>query len=117
MGAGAETANLTLLVDGEEPKEEEVNKEEEGAIVLTLDWNAKNLNVGQGIVVTCSGQAGLVFSSTLSSCPSDCRKEGWVSASSVSELIHVGGLPDPTEIKKYLGSPEKIEFPEGKPQP
>ena len=61
MGAGAETANLTLLVDGEEPNEEEVAREEGGAIVLTLHWNAKNLNVGQGVVVSCSGQAGLVF--------------------------------------------------------
>ena len=64
MGAGAETANLTLLVDGEEETGEEVKKEEGGGgIVLTLDWRARNLTVGQAVVVTCNGQAGSVASS------------------------------------------------------
>ena len=62
MGAGAETANLTLLVDGEEQTREEVKMEEGGGeIVFTLDWRARNLTVGQAVVVSCNGQAGLVF--------------------------------------------------------
>ena len=63
VGAGAETANLTLLVDGEEQTGEEVKMEEEGRgeIVFTLDWRARNLTVGQAVVVSCNGQAGLVF--------------------------------------------------------
>ena len=62
VGEGQETANLTLLVDGEEQKGEEVTKEESGnGIVLTLDWSARNLTVGQGVVVSCTGQAGSVL--------------------------------------------------------
>ena len=62
MGEGQETANLTLLVDGEEQKGEEVTKEESGnGIVLTLDWRARNLTVGQSVVVSCTGQAGSVL--------------------------------------------------------
>ena len=62
VGAGAETANLTLLVDGEEQTGEEVKMEEgRGEIVFTLDWRARNLTVGQAVVVSCNGQAGLVF--------------------------------------------------------
>ena len=60
MGGGAETANMTMLVDGEEQRGEDVKKEERGAIVLTLDWIARNLTVGQAVVVSCNGQAGLV---------------------------------------------------------
>ena len=66
VGAGAETANLTMLVDGEEQTGEEVKKEEGGAIVLTLDWSARNLTVGQAVVVSCNGQAGLVVSVIIS---------------------------------------------------
>jgi len=126
VGAGAETANLTLLVDGEEQRGEDVKKEEGGAIVLTLDWSARNLTVGQAVVVSCNGQAG---------------KEGWASVSSVSELIPVGGLPEQPEGKRPLESPElssmsqvihvdglpeqpkgqkpleQLEVPEGKQQP
>jgi len=91
VGAGAETANLTMLVDGEEQRGEDVKKEEGGAIVLTLDWSARNLTVGQAVVVSCNGQAG---------------KEGWASVSSVSELIPVGGLPEQPEGKRPLESPE-----------
>jgi len=126
VGAGAETANLTMLVDGEEQRGEDVKKEEGGAIVLTLDWSARNLTVGQAVVVSCNGQAG---------------KEGWASVSSVSELIPVGGLPEQPEGKRPLESPElssmsqvihvdglpeqpkgqkpleQLEVPEGKQQP
>ena len=60
MGTGEETANLTLLVDGKE--QEEVTKEASGnGIVLTLDWTARNLTFGQGVVVSCTGQAGSVL--------------------------------------------------------
>jgi len=130
VGAGQETANLTLLVDGEEQKGEEVTKEESGnGIVLTLDWSARNLTVGQGVVVSCTGQAG---------------KEGWASVSSVSELVPVGGqqlpegkeplespdvssmsqmisvgggLSEQAEGKKPVESPEQLVLPEGKQQP
>jgi len=128
VGAGAETANLTLLVDGEEQTREEVKMEEGGGeIVFTLDWRARNLTVGQAVVVSCNGQAG---------------KEGWASVSSVSELIpvgglpeqpegkvespnvssmsqivQVGGLPEQPEGKGLFESPEQLEVPEGKQQP
>jgi len=130
VGAGAETANLTLLVDGEEQTGEEGVKKEEGkgGIVLTLDWSTRNLTVGQAVVVSCNGQAG---------------KEGWASVSSVSELVPVGGLlPEkPEEGNKTVESPElssisqimqsfmlaeqpegqkpleQLELPEGKQQP
>jgi len=75
IGAGAESANLTLLVDGEEQNGETVN-DNHGSLILTLDWSAQNMSVGQGVVVSCNGRTG---------------KEGWASASSVSELIIVGG--------------------------
>jgi len=83
VGAGEEGANLTLLVDGEEPREGETKEESSSGIVLTLDWRARNLTVGQSVVVSCTGQAGNV---------------GWASVSSVSELIPVGGqMPDGKE--------------------
>jgi len=130
VGAGQETANLTLLVDGEEQKGEGVTKEESSnGIVLTLDWSARNLTFGQGVVVSCTGQAG---------------KEGWASVSSVSELVPVGGqqlpegkeplespdvssmsqmisvgggLSEQAEGKKPVESPEQLVLPEGKQQP
>jgi len=125
VGAGAETANLTLLVDGEE----QTGEVKGGGIVLTLDWSGRNLTVGQAVVVSCNGQAG---------------KEGWASVSSVSKLIPVGGLllPEkPEEGNKTVESPglssmsqmmqsfmlaeqpegkkplEQLELPEGKQQP
>ena len=45
------------------------------------------------------------FISTFSSCPTGCRKEGWASVSSVSELIPVGGLPEKPEGKEIVESP------------
>jgi len=62
-------------VDGEEQNGETVN-DNHGSLILTLDWSAQNMSVGQGVVVSCNGRTG---------------KEGWASASSVSELIIVGG--------------------------
>jgi len=89
VGTGEETANLTLLVDGKE--QEEVTKEASGnGIVLTLDWSARNLTFGQGVVVSCTGQAG---------------EEGWASVSSVSELIPVGGQQKLPEGKELFESP------------
>ena len=61
MGAGEEGANLTLLVDGEEPREGETKEKSSSGIVLTLDWRARNLTVGQSVVVSCTGQAGSVL--------------------------------------------------------
>merc|ERR1711988_137940 len=80
--AEKESANLTLLVDGEEQNGETVN-DKHGSLILTLDWSAKNMTFGQGVVVSCNGRTG---------------KEGWASASSVSELIIVGG-------QQLLGEP------------
>ena len=61
IGAGAESANLTLLVDGEEQNGETVI-DNHGSLTLTLDWSTKNMTVGQGVVVSCNGRTGCVFS-------------------------------------------------------
>ena len=77
-------------MDGEEQNGETVN-DNHGGLILTLDWSAKNMTFGQGVVVSCNGRTGCVFSKINFEFLSICRKEGWASASSVSELIIVGG--------------------------
>ena len=57
-GKGADSANLTWAVEG---KEEGAPAPAASGLLLHLDWAGRNLSQGQGVVVTCTGEARWVI--------------------------------------------------------
>merc|ERR1712059_81217 len=71
-GRAAENTTLSWSVGDKETKTEEVKVVGEGSIILNIVWSERNVTAGEGLWVTCSGQA---------------RDSNLIEMSNVTELI------------------------------